>query len=467
MAENYTIPENPIYNENIRKIQNGDYVDAENVLNPVLQQIIKNQAAHQKNKADLVNGKIPVGQIPSLSYIPTSAKGAADGVASLGSDKKIPTSQIPALPYVPTTRTVNNKSLIANITLTAADVGARSSSWLPTTAQVGAIPTAQKGAANGVAELGGDGLVPKAQLPAINGKRTCRFVVGTSVAGWTADDCDYLCDGVDDDVELNQAINDAISFGGGQEIVILRGDYNLSNPLEYLEGITLIGEMDTPCNFKNTRLNLANGVNITIAGDFVGLRNLYILGGSILNSQPGFGFCHFENCNASFEGKFNYSSFVRCNGYINLNDSEYVTISYCTFPMVSTHACSNVIIVGCNEHFEDSRGEISITSTSHSVITGNIVKYIHLSSNSHDNIITGNNVFVPSGNQGIWMAYADRNAIIGNLVLLDDTADISTTDTIRFGQNCNNNLIANNLIFGKNYITNGGTGNTFVNNKYS
>ena len=32
----------------------------------------------------------------------------------------------------------------------------------------------------------------------IGGKRTCRFTVGTSAAGWTAADCDYLCDGTDD-----------------------------------------------------------------------------------------------------------------------------------------------------------------------------------------------------------------------------------------------------------------------------
>ena len=27
------------------------------------------------------------------------------------------------------------------------------------------------------------------------GKRTARFSIGTSTNGWTANDCDYLCDG--------------------------------------------------------------------------------------------------------------------------------------------------------------------------------------------------------------------------------------------------------------------------------
>lgn len=52
---------------------------------------------------------------------------------------------------VPTTRTVNGKALSENITLAASDVGA--------------IPTSQKGATNGVAELDNSGKVPSAQLP--------------------------------------------------------------------------------------------------------------------------------------------------------------------------------------------------------------------------------------------------------------------------------------------------------------
>ncbi len=41
---------------------------------------------------------------------------------------------------VPVTRTINGKALDADINLTASNVGARSSSWVPSPAQVGAIP---------------------------------------------------------------------------------------------------------------------------------------------------------------------------------------------------------------------------------------------------------------------------------------------------------------------------------------
>lgn len=53
--------------------------------------------------------------------------------------------------FVPKTRTINGKALSSNITLSATDLSA--------------IPTSQKGVANGVASLDGTGKVPSAQLP--------------------------------------------------------------------------------------------------------------------------------------------------------------------------------------------------------------------------------------------------------------------------------------------------------------
>lgn len=76
----------------------------------------------------------------------------------------------------------------------------------------------------------------------VSGKRTCRFVVGTSTAGWTEADCDYLCDGVDDQVEIQAAIK-ALPAGGG-EIVLLDGTYQLSAGIsapENLEFLSLVG----------------------------------------------------------------------------------------------------------------------------------------------------------------------------------------------------------------------------------
>ena len=83
-----------------------------------------------KDKADLdESGKLKESQLPNLSYIPASQKGAAGGVASLDSDGKVPSGQLPAMDY---------------------------------------IPTSQKGTAGGVASLGSDGKVPSGQLPSLD-----------------------------------------------------------------------------------------------------------------------------------------------------------------------------------------------------------------------------------------------------------------------------------------------------------
>lgn len=59
--------------------------------------------------------------------------------------------------------------------------------------------------------------------------RPARFVIGTSAAGWTESDCDYLCDGTADEVEIKAAIS-ALPSGGG-EVLLLDGTYNISSSI--------------------------------------------------------------------------------------------------------------------------------------------------------------------------------------------------------------------------------------------
>lgn len=78
---------------------------------------------------------------------------SAGNVVVVGEDGKIAAILMPDLSgtYVPVTTTINGKALSENITLSAADVGA--------------IPTTEKGANSGVAELDASGKVPVEQLP--------------------------------------------------------------------------------------------------------------------------------------------------------------------------------------------------------------------------------------------------------------------------------------------------------------
>jgi len=82
-------------------------------------------------KADLVDGKVPTSQLPDMDYV--TADEMDDAIESTLATKadlvdgKVPTNQLPDMDYVPTTRKVNNKELSTDIVLTAADVGALSS----------------------------------------------------------------------------------------------------------------------------------------------------------------------------------------------------------------------------------------------------------------------------------------------------------------------------------------------------
>lgn len=78
-----------------------------------------------------------------VGAIPSSEKGAASGVATLGADGKVPSGQLPSLDYV---------------------------------------PTSEKGKENGVATLGADGKVPAGQLPEISSVKTYTATIGTT---WT------------------------------------------------------------------------------------------------------------------------------------------------------------------------------------------------------------------------------------------------------------------------------------------
>lgn len=71
-----------------------------------------------------------------------------------------------------------------------------------------------------------------------------RFVVGTTESGHTEHECDYLCDGTADDVEIGEALNALAALGGG-ELLFLPGTYQLSADIsitsENFEIITLRG----------------------------------------------------------------------------------------------------------------------------------------------------------------------------------------------------------------------------------
>lgn len=131
------------------------------------------------------DGKVPTAQLPTSSgggavasvngktgtvvlaaadvgALATSAAGAAGGVATLDTSGKVPAAQLPAAGGGAVT-SVNG--FTGAVVLAAADVGAATTAHTHTAAQVGALATSARGAANGVAPLDAASDVPLANLP--------------------------------------------------------------------------------------------------------------------------------------------------------------------------------------------------------------------------------------------------------------------------------------------------------------
>lgn len=368
------------------------------------------------------------------------------------------------------------------------------------------------------------------------GKRTCRFVVGTSTAGWTQEDCDYLCDGTDDQVEINAAIQ-ALPSGGG-EIVILDGTYNITatiamdkdnvklsgngnatvlkrmwNNSVYYEGVITITTINGGCRIENlfidgNKTNYSssdnNGIRVhensnnniiihNICDDnyksiSISSNNNIIVNNICLNNQYGiylFGYDNIianNNCNNNYEGMYisgNGSNLI-ANNICSYNDSGFSVVS--SNSTVIGNICrknngngilmsaTNATVIGniCNDNTQTG---IYSSSSVNSTISGNTCNNnnIGIRASSYS-AITGNTCY-NNKLDGIILESNKCCTVTGNICIRGKgtSSDYSSSQyTIRLaGDNNDYNLISSNNIMGKNYVSEGGTGNTFVNNKYN
>lgn len=170
----------------------------------------------------------------------------------------------------------------------------------------------------------------------ISGKRTCRFVVGTSTAGWTQADCDYLCDGTDDQEEFETAIKNLPDEGG--EIAVLDGTYNISE--------SVLVDLSITDGAKNIVLS-GNGSSTVLTGyeheddvivfgqytstaSVCGSVDLQNLSFENLNIATQFlggraSGCRFQNSSLRVEGSLTANTEVRGN-YFHNESKESITV---------------------------------------------------------------------------------------------------------------------------------------------
>lgn len=124
------------------------------------------------------------------------------------------------------------------------------------------------------------------------GKKYATIVIGNTAAGHTEKDCDYLCDGVADDVEINAAISDLTERGG--KILLLPGTYYLANKIHVQANgnIEICGENFGSVILESTQTFEYNGGFFYVSNqDNVLYKNLilnvkYFTQGSIIYFDP-------------------------------------------------------------------------------------------------------------------------------------------------------------------------------------
>lgn len=397
---------------------------------------------------------------------------------------------------VPTTRTVNGKPLSEDIALDAADVGARAASWMPTAAEVKARPdswtptAAEVGAIPAVSGVKGQFLgftaantVGAVDAPASGGKRTCRFVVGTSTAGWTEDDCDYLCDGTDDQVEINAAIQ-ALPTGGG-EIAILNGTYNIAGPIAVNKSNVTISGNGTATKLVVTSPSVItaddNNVRgtVTVSGQLCSIERMVIDG----NSPTGEVVDYFgiyitgDGCRVSYVYGRRFTGSMQQGALICLGGTRYTTINNNVFDGDGRFIASALSIPGqnnesciiCNNtvHDPDSWG-IDIYGPVNSVILGNVLDVadmgISISYGSH-NAIIGNTICATGGGNGaLRINRSNENIVSGNLIYRRAGGSYPANDyAVRIFNGSSNNFVNSNYLTME-AVSDSGTENTITNN---
>lgn len=318
-------------------------------------------------------------------------------------------------------------------------------------------------------------------------KRVCRFVIGTTTNNWSIDDCDYLCDGTDDYVEINAAIEALPQTGG--EIIILDGTYNIGSSIEINKANTKLSGNGNSTILK--RMWKADAAIINVNADYCVISDLQVDGNKSDYFLSGHGiyinsvsYCTIKgitcNNNSSYGVYISNSDSNVISGNVCNNSVNGISISGSTNNTITGNTCngnsnygvylstSNNNAITDNTCNNNSFG-ISLTGSSGNTITGDICNNnyyygVSISNTSNNNTVTGD--ICNDNMSGAYISKSNNNTITGNTFIRGSgtSADYSLSQHTIHCKGDNNLIVANNIM-GKDY-TDEGTGNTWANNKY-
>jgi len=342
----------------------------------------------------------------------------------------------------------------------------------------------------------GYGHIRLSDIPESGGKRTARFTVGTSTAGWTAADCDYLCDGTADQTEINAAITALPATGG--EVVILDGTYNITAKINVAKNnVSIRGNGNATILKRMYNSSTGEGVITLTSRSGCKIANLQVDGNKAsYTASNNFGIYLSSSSNNTVTGN-------TCNNnstgiYLSSSSNNTVTGNTCNNNSnygIYLYSSSNNNTVTGNTCNNNSNYGIYLSSSSNNTVTGNTcnntVTGIYLYSSSNNNTVTGNtcnnnsnygirlssssnntvtgNTCNNNSNYGIRLYSSSNNTVTGNTCIrgTGQTSDYTSSQyTIQLGTTSNYNLISSNNCMGKAVVIGGGTGNSVWGNKF-
>lgn len=311
------------------------------------------------------------------------------------------------------------------------------------------------------------------------GKRYARIVIATSTAGYTAADCDYLCDGTNDQEEINAAIS-ALPGNGG-EVLLLDGTYNVTNSINLNvpnaklsgsgnsskivssanaivvnAGYCEVSSLSIECNNSTNQSGII--INLISSSIYIVIANNYIYGALYGIQNNGSDRVLITN-NRCVSNRYGIS-------LSNNSNDNIIADNFCCNSVLDGIYTSSFRGLIANNVVESCGSEGIALIGSNNIVTGNYITNckngISLNSRvSYNNI--SNNYIGDNKTDQIYLS-GDYNTIVGNSCFRTSGYSNSQNSIIA-SDNARNNLIVGNSIFGKNYVDNG-SGNTWANNKY-
>ncbi|MDR1217238.1 MAG: right-handed parallel beta-helix repeat-containing protein [Oscillospiraceae bacterium] len=325
------------------------------------------------------------------------------------------------------------------------------------------------------------------------GKRSARVVIGTTNAGYTASDVDFLCNGSNDSAMFASALTSISAVGG--EIKILDGTYILSKPWAIERNnikVTGSGAGITVLRMTGTRNSSAaaadaksNNAVVYLSGSNNAIEGLTLANGMSPTVGVSYGIYVAESNHVTVTGTLcdNASSNQSSHG-IFFNGCTDCVADYNTVSN-STGASVNCFGITLDAAFSDNNAILDNTvensgngtvfgvylnySSSHNVIRGNRVSTsavgtsgscygVYLNSENCSNVIEGNIFTNTSAGTTAGNSYCRGVSMTGNSNGNSVIANTFTNSAVlsSFGVDCNGSK--NNVIAG-NTISNSDTGN--------